>query len=78
MRLARSRALHPVLSRCKNIGREGGVNETSDTFDKTQTNLAYSDGEYCGHYKIVGRIPDAELAKFDDWMKPEYERMLTK
>ena len=48
MRLCHKLTLHPMLSRCQNIGREGGANETPETFDKTQLNIVYSDGSYDG------------------------------
>ena len=71
MNVAGKKSLHPVLSRCKNIGREGGVHESPDSFDKSQVGLACSDGTYAGPYKIVARIPDSELAKLEPWMLPE-------
>jgi hypothetical protein len=73
MRLHFKRALHPVVSRCENIGEFGGVHETPDSFRATQTGLLYSDGAYDGPYKIVGRIPSEELLKLDDWMVSEFE-----
>ena len=71
MRLDKRRTLHPVLSRCKNIGREGGVHEYPEWFDKSQGGLVYSDGMYAGPYKIVVKIPDSELEKLEPWMLPE-------
>lgn len=78
MRLERRRALHPVLSRCRNIGREGGEHETPETFDQTQTGLVYSDGSFEGEYKIVAKIPEEELMRLDDWMVAERWRELGK
>ena len=77
MRLKRMRALHPVLSRCKNIGREDGINETPESFDRLQTGIVYSNGEYPGPYRVVARVPDEELRKIDPWMRTEYERMFS-
>lgn len=74
MRLARKRALHPILSRCQNIGREGGVHEYPEWFDKSQGGLTYSDGTYAGCYEIVVRIPDSELQRPEPWMLAEMER----
>jgi hypothetical protein len=73
MRLEQRRALHPVLSRCQNIGREGGVHESPESFDETQLGLVYSDGKSSGSYRIVARLQDGELAKLDDWMLPEHQ-----
>jgi len=73
MRMNRMRSLSPILSRCKNIGRENGEHGTPEIFDKTQLGLTYSDGSYDGPYKIVGHILDEELLKLDDWMIPEKE-----
>ena len=74
MRLEKKRALHPVLSRCRNIGREGGVHESVETFDHSQLGLTYSDGTYSGDYRIVARIPDSELEQLDPWMTLELGR----
>lgn len=74
MRLARKRALHPVLSRCRNVGRVG-MHETPDSFSRTQEGLKFSDGTYVGGFRIVGRLPQEELLKVDDWMETEYRRM---
>jgi hypothetical protein len=71
MRLAKRRALHPILSRCKNIGREGGVHESVESFDQSQGGLVYSDGTYEGDYKIVVRVPGSELERLEPWMLPE-------
>ena len=75
MRLNRQRALHPVLSRCRNVGREGGTNETASSYDETQGNLIYSDGSYAGPYRVAVRIPDPELEQLDDWMVAEVNGM---
>ena len=72
MRLERRRALHPVVSRCKNIGREGGENQTPESFDRTEADVLFSDGEYPGPYKVVARLEDDELMRLNDWMMPEY------
>ena len=74
MRLDKRRALHPVLSRCKNIGREGGVHEYPEWFDQSQGGLVYSNGTYAGPYKVVAKIPDSELERLEPWMLPELER----
>ena len=71
MRIAKRRSLHPILSRCRNIGREGGVHESPETFDQSQSGLVYSDGTHEGDYKIVVRVPDSELQKLEPWMLPE-------
>ena len=73
MRFAKHRALHPVLSRCKNIGREGGVHESNKSYDAVNEGLTHSDGSYSGNYKIVVRVPDSELVKIDPWMVLEWE-----
>lgn len=75
MRLERRRAIHPVLSRCQNIGRENGTNETPQTFDKTQLGLKYSDGSYQGDYLVVAQLDDMDLYKLDDWMISERKSM---
>ena len=71
MRLAKKRSLHPILSRCKNIGREGGVHESVESFDQSQGGLVYSNGTYEGNYKIVVRVPDSELQRLEPWMLSE-------
>jgi hypothetical protein len=78
MRLERRKALHPILSRCENIGRDGGVHESAQTFDATQIGLVYSDGTYDGDYRIVVRIPPVELEQLDPWMMSENQSATTK
>jgi murein DD-endopeptidase MepM/ murein hydrolase activator NlpD len=73
MRLAKKKAIHPVLSRCKNIG-EVGTNTNSEVFALTQKGLKYSDGKYVGPYFVVAKLQDGELDKIDPWMASEIER----
>jgi hypothetical protein len=74
MRLARRRALHPILSRCQNIG-ETGVHSNPENFKRTEEGIIHSDGSYAGPYKIVGRVPDSEFNVVDDWMVAELQRI---
>lgn len=77
MGITKRKALNPVVSRCRNIGRLGGRNESPESFDATQADLLHSDGSYVGDYSIVGKIPHTELVRMD-WMDAEYRRMLSK
>jgi hypothetical protein len=77
MRLARKKSLHPVVSRCQNIG-EIGMHETPASFAKTQKDLIISDGTYAGGFRVVGKLPHEELMKIDDWMASEYWRWFPK
>lgn len=74
MRLAKKRGIHPVVSRCRNIG-EVGVNSTSEIHRATQAGVKYSDGQYAGEYRVVAKFPDQELDKIDPWMVSEIERL---
>lgn len=75
MRMSRRKCLHPVLSRCKNIGREDGTNETPATFDQTQVGIRYSPGDYLGPYEVAARMEDSQLLRPDPWMVAELEDM---
>ena len=74
MRLAKRRALHPILSRCQNIGKTG-VHSNPEDFKRTEEGIIHSDGSYAGPYKIVGRVPDSEFNVVDDWMVAELQRI---
>ncbi len=74
MVLLRLRGLHPTLSRCKNIGREGGVHETPETFDKTQSNVVYSSGDYSGRYNICS-VVDGVVGLMPHWGRAELLRL---
>lgn len=75
MTLLRLRGLHPTLSRCKNIGREGGVHETPETFDKTQANIQYVGDLYLGDYKIEGRLSAGRMQEVPNWAVLEYRTL---
>lgn len=75
LRMNRKVSVHPVLSRCQNVGRLGGVNETPETFDKTQRGLPYQEGPYLGPYKVRAKLDRKDLMLYDDWMLPELEAM---
>ncbi len=75
MRLNKRLAMHPVLSRCQNIGRSNGEHESEQTFDDTQLGLRYQEREYDGPYKLVARINRSLLGYLDTWMLPEYRVM---
>lgn len=64
----------PWLSRCENIGREAGTNETPETWDATQRGMKFSDGTYTGDYRIIRTISDDETRKIDDWMRDEIDQ----
>lgn len=72
MRLESRKAVHPMLSRCQNIGRENGTNETPETFDKTQLHLPYSDGSYSGEFVFDLKILNGDVRELNNWMLPEY------
>jgi hypothetical protein len=74
MRITRKKGIHPILSRCRNIG-EFGQNETPESFHRTQDGIIVSDGSYIGNYKVVGTLPHEELQKLDDWMVSEEWRL---
>lgn len=67
MHLLRLRGLHPTLSRCQNIGREFGAHETPETFDKTQKDIVYSNGEFDGDFVLDKWLPDSDLRKIPAW-----------
>lgn len=67
-------ALHPVLSRCANVGQVG-TNETVESFEQTQKGLLYSDGSEHGEFFVAGRIPFEELGQQADWVIKEDRRM---
>jgi hypothetical protein len=75
MRMEKKVSVHPILSRCQNIGRSKGEHETEETFDKTQLNLIYQEEDYEGEYKLVARLDREDLNTFDDWMLPEVQKM---
>jgi hypothetical protein len=74
MRLARKKTLHPVVSRCANIG-EFGVHETPESFRKTQLGVLISDGSYFGNFDVVLEVPHQDMYHIDDWMLAEHGRM---
>lgn len=73
MRLLQQKAIHPVVSRCQNIGKYGGANETPETFEATQMGIVYSHN-FSGDFWIGPWIPYKELLNLDDWMLPEHKR----
>lgn len=72
MTLLRLRGLHPALSRCQNIGREGGVHETPETFDMTQNGIVYSSGQYTGEFSIDSYVEDKKVGSIPHWAADEY------
>ncbi len=75
MRLGRRKSLHPFLSRCENIGRNGGENSSPETFDATEVGITHSDGQHEGPYRIAARVSPLELTRVDSWMRTEKEQM---
>lgn len=75
MALTKQKSLHPILSRCENIGREGGSNETSASFERTQTGIVFSDGSYDGEYVVAAKFPFENIGKMEEWMMSENLRM---
>ncbi len=73
MSLECRKSLHPTLSRCRNIGIVG-QNSNERIFKATQEGLKYSDGEYSGTYKIVGRIAPGPMV-IENWAQTEFARM---
>lgn len=76
------KTLHPVLSRVKNIGREGGTYETPDHHDEWTKGLVQADSpdrsvhlsperrrRFTYEYEISGRI--AEMPPVDQWVTDE-------
>lgn len=64
----------PALSRCKNIGRESGENESPESWDKSQREVVVSDGAYTGHYSVELMLTREESMEISDWMLPEMEK----
>lgn len=75
MRLYRKVAMHPILSRCQNVGREGGTHESEETFDLTQLGLRYQESEYHGDYELMAMVDRKDLSTYDNWMVPELGRL---
>ncbi len=75
MRMRRMVGLHPALSRCANVGRDGGVHETPETFDASQVGLKYQEIPYAGEYKVRARLDREDLKMYDDWMVSELEAL---
>lgn len=75
MRIKRRISLHPILSRCQNVGRVGGVHESPKTFDLTQLGVKYREDRYDGDYSVVARVDGSDLNKLDDWMLGEWARI---
>ncbi len=73
-RFASLRFMSPWLSRCENIGREDGTNESPTSWDLSQKGHNFSDGSYCGPYEIVKRLTPRELKEADDWMQTEIDK----
>jgi hypothetical protein len=71
MRLTKRVGVHPVLSRCQNVGRLDGVHESPESFDRTQLGLRYQEEEYHGKYLRQVKVDRGELEKLDLWMLPE-------
>lgn len=63
----------PMLSRCRNIGRESGTNETPETWDRLQTGHNFSDGAYQGDYGLVQISKD--MRAMDEWMLNEVNKV---
>lgn len=75
MRISRKVGLHPALSRCANVGRDGGVHETPETFDASQVGLTFREEPYDGPYSLRARVDRKDLQMYDDWMASELEAM---
>ncbi len=75
MRMRGMLAVSCVHSRCQNIGREGGVHETPETFDKTQLGLTYSEMDDCPDIDVAWAPVDigAYRKQVDQWMVAEME-----
>lgn len=73
MRHAAVRALHPIVSRCRNVGKFGGINETPDSFERTQTGIIYSSmlEPPKTEFKIVARLTPDAASTYDEWMNSE-------
>ena len=71
-RKAGLRYLAPRLSRCKNIGRELGENESEASWLKSQTGHCYSNGDYQGKYSVRKTLSDEDARTMEDpWMQAE-------
>lgn len=70
----RARFLFPHMPRVINVGREKGTNETPETWDRTQKDVPLHRSEYRGPYEIIGKVPDEDASRIDDWMRPEINR----
>jgi hypothetical protein len=71
MHAARRFAMTPVLSRVRNIGAEGGVHETQETWDRTQRDLRVLEAPYEGGYRVVGRLDQSGFDNPLVWMRNE-------
>jgi hypothetical protein len=65
----------PWLSRCENIGREMGTNESPESWDKTQTGITFSDGSYRGKYALIRPIDEETVRRVDEWMLNEINKV---
>lgn len=68
------RSISPMLSRCRNIGRELGVNESPGSWDELQgpsTGLTYSSEPYDGPFHFTKIVDDEEARDVSSWMLPE-------
>ncbi len=75
MRLEKRIALHPVLSRCQNVGRENGSHESPESFDQSQLGLPYQEERYSGDYEVKVHLDRSGLNSMDDWMMAEWAQM---
>lgn len=71
MRMNKKIGLHPVLSRCENVGKFGGYFETPESFDQTQSGLIYREEPYEGEYDLRIRMDREDLKYLDSWMRDE-------
>lgn len=78
MKINQRLAVHPVLSRCQNIGRYGGQHELPETFDATQVGLLFQESEYEGDYELSVRVDRGQLGRLDDWMIAERDFLASK
>ncbi len=75
MRLEKRIAMHPVLSRCQNVGRLGGEHESPESFDQSQLGLPYQEERYSGDYEVRIHLDRSDLDHLDDWMLAERAQM---